>query len=68
MVKPTLKELAEYLDDHARSEMDNAAAAALRKYAVLFKVANEMVMARTHEASKAAYCEMIDLIKGKQNE
>lgn len=68
MVKPTLKELATYLEDNARSEMDNEAAAALRKYSMLFKVAHEMVMAKTHEHSKAAYCEMIDLIKGKQYE
>lgn len=65
MVRPTLKELATYLEDNARSEMDTQAAAALRKYSALFKVANEMVMAKTHEHSKAAYCEMIDLIKGK---
>jgi hypothetical protein len=66
--KATLKELADYLDDNARGEMDNEAAAALRKLSELYKVAHEMVMAKTHEASKAAYCEMIDLIKGKQNE
>lgn len=64
----TLKQLAEYLDDNARNELDNAAAAALRKYSVLFKVAHEMVSAKTHEHSKAAYVEMIDLIKGKANE
>lgn len=63
--KPTLKELADYLDDNARSEMDNEAANALRKYSALSKVAHEMVLARTHEASRAAYLEMIDLIKGK---
>lgn len=63
--KPTLKELADYLDEHARGHMDNEAAMALRKYAILFKVAHEMVIAKTHEHSKAAYCEMIDLIKGK---
>lgn len=63
--KPTLKELADYLEDHARSDLDNEAAAALRKYSKLFKVAHEMVTAKTHEHSKAAYCEMIDLIKGK---
>jgi hypothetical protein len=45
--------------------MDNEAANALRKYSTLFKVAQEMVTARTHEHSKAAYLEMIDLIKGK---
>lgn len=64
----TLKQLAEYLDDNARNELDNAAAAALRKYSALFKVAHEMVSAKTHEHSKAAYVEMIDLIKGKANE
>jgi hypothetical protein len=63
--KPTLRELADYLDDNARGDMDNEAAAALRKLSDLFKVAHEMVTAKTHEASKAAYCEMIDLIKGK---
>lgn len=68
MVKPTLRELAEYLDDNARSEMDNQAASAIRRLSQLYKVAHEMVSARTHDASKAAYCEMIDLIKGKTNE
>lgn len=67
-MKPTLRELAEYLDDNARSEMDNQAASAIRRLSQLYKVAHEMVSARTHDASKAAYCEMIDLIKGKTNE
>lgn len=66
MNKPTLRQLADYLDDNARGEMDNEAAIALRKFSDLFKVAHEMVTAKTHEHSKAAYCEMIDLIKGKR--
>ena len=64
-MRPTLKELVDYLEDNARSEMDTAAAAALRKYSALSKVAHEMVTAKTHEHSKAAYLEMIDLIKGR---
>jgi len=64
----TLKQLADYLEDNARSDMDNEAAAALRKYSQLFKAAHEMVTANTHEHSKAAYVEMIDLIKGKPND
>jgi hypothetical protein len=32
------------------------------------EVAHEMVWARTHEQSKAAYVEMINLIKGKSYE
>ena len=68
MSKPTLRQLADYLDDNARGEMDNQAAQALRKYSALSKVAHEMVTAKTHEASKAAYLEMMDLMKGKTNE
>lgn len=64
----TLKQLADYLEVNARSELDNEAAAALRKYSALFKVAHEMVSAKTHEHSRAAYVEMIDLIKGKPND
>ena len=37
----------------------------LRKLGRVHQVAYEMVWARTHEQSKAAYVEMIDLIKGK---
>lgn len=58
-------QLADYLDDNARSELDNDAAATLRKLGRVHQVAYEMVWARTHEQSKAAYVEMIDLIKGK---
>ena len=64
----TLKQLADHLEDNARSELDTEAAVALRKYSRLFKVAHEMVSAKTHEHSKAAYVEMIDIIKGKANE
>lgn len=63
--KPTLRELADYIEDNARSEMDTEAAAALRKYSVLSKVAHEMVTANTHDSSRSAYLEMVDLIKGK---
>jgi hypothetical protein len=66
-VKPTLNQIADYLDEYARGELDNQAAQALRKYSALSKVAHEMVTAKTHEGSKAAYCEMIDLIKGKED-
>jgi hypothetical protein len=58
--------LADYLDDHARSELDNEAAALLRELGRVYAVAREMVYARTHEHSKSAYVEMIDLIKGKR--
>ena len=55
------------MDDCARSELDNEAASLLRELGRVYDVAYEMVYARTHEQSKAAYAEMIDLIKGKRN-
>jgi hypothetical protein len=56
---------AERLLERARDEYDTEAAALLRKLGRVYSVAYEMVWARTHEQSKAAYVEMIDLIKGK---
>jgi len=58
-------QLALHLDDAARSALDNDAAALLRKLGRVYDVAYEMVYAKTHEHSRAAYMEMIDLIKGK---
>jgi len=57
--------LADMLLDRARDEYDTEAAALLRRLDRVHQVAYEMVWARTHEQSKAAYIEMIDLIKGK---
>ncbi len=57
--------LADMLLDRARDEYDTEAAALLRRLDRVHQVAYEMVWAKTHEQSKAAYIEMIDLIKGK---
>ena len=62
------EQLALYLDDNARSPMDNDAAAVLRKLGRVYEVAYEMVKAKTHEHSRNAYMEMKDLIEGKQND
>lgn len=59
------EKLADMLLDRARDEYDTEAAALLRRLDRVHQVAYEMVWARTHEQSKAAYVEMIDLIKGK---
>jgi hypothetical protein len=37
----------------------------LRQLVRVHEVAHEVVLAKTHEASKAAYCELVDLVKGK---
>jgi hypothetical protein len=60
------EKLAEYLDDHARSELDNEAAATLRELGLVYDVAYEMVHAKTDAHSRDSYVQMIDLIKGKK--
>ena len=54
--------------DGPRTEADLEAAKMLRHLGRVYEVAYEMVWAKSHEHSKAAYVEMIDLIKGKQGE
>lgn len=58
-------DLAAYLRNLPRDEKDLEAAKMLEEMAEVYEVAKEMVFARTHEHSKAAYSEMIDLIKGR---
>ncbi len=57
--------LADYLLDHARSNLDTDAAALLRKLGRVYDVAYELVHAKNREYQNATYSELIDLIKGK---
>lgn len=66
MVKREIERLALRLEDRARDEDDLEAAKKLRELLAVYEVAREMVLARTHEHSRAAYSEMIDMIKGKK--
>lgn len=61
-----IERLANALEEMPRTEIDLEAARTLRELGRVFEVAREMVMASTHEQSRAAYAEMIDLIKGKK--
>ncbi len=67
-VAKKIERLALYLDDNARGPEDNEAAALLRKMREVYGVAYEMVWAKNPDHSRAAYYEMIDLIKGKAND
>jgi hypothetical protein len=49
-----------------RTETDLEAAKTLRELGKVLEAARNMVMASTHEQSKQAYVEMIDLIKGNR--
>lgn len=66
MVTTKVERLANGLEELPRTETDLEAAKMLRQLGRVYEVAYEMVWAKTHEQSKAAYLEMIDLIKGKQ--
>jgi len=68
MVVRKAERLANALLEMPRGENDIEIAALLRHLSRVYEVAHEMVHARTHEQSKAAYVEMIDLIKGKAND
>lgn len=67
-VAKRIERLAMYLEDNARGPEDNDAAALLRRLREVYGTAYEMVWANNPEHSRAAYYEMIDLIKGKANE
>lgn len=58
-------ELADMLERNPRSEVDLDAAKMLRRLGNVYEVAREVVMARSHEHSKAAYAELVDIFKGR---
>jgi hypothetical protein len=51
-----------------KGEHDTEIAAVLRDLAKVYEVAFDMVYANSHEQSKKAYVNMINLIKGLKNE
>jgi hypothetical protein len=59
------KFMAAWLDETATDPRHNEAAAMIRRLDNIASVAREVVVAKTHEHSKAAYSELVDLIKGK---
>ncbi len=57
--------LAAALEEMPRGDEDLEAARLLRRLADCHDVAREVVMAKTHAHSKAAYAELVDFFKGK---
>lgn len=56
------EELAVLLEENARHDEDLETAMLLRKLYEVYEVAAEVVYAKTHPESKAAYSRMIDVI------
>ena len=65
LIERVANQIADRLLDRARDEVDLDAAALLRKLGRTHAVAYEVVRAKTHEQSKAAYAELVDLMNGK---
>ena len=63
--KLKIHQAADRLEDTARGPEDNEAAMYLRKLWHAYEVAREVVKAKTHEHSRAAYAELVDLMNGK---
>ena len=61
-------ELALKLRESPRDDDDLVAAKMLEQLSEVYELACEMVRAKTHEHSRAAYAEMVDLIKGKKGD
>ena len=59
--------LAERLMDRARDDVDLESASMLRKLGRVYAVSCEVVRARTHDQSKAAYAELVNLINGRDS-
>lgn len=60
--------LASNLEDRARDEDDLLSAKYIRELYRVFDAARDVVLANTHQASKAAYAELCDIFRGKKGE
>lgn len=60
------EDLAQWLEANSRNRLDVEAADMIRKLERVYAAAYDMVYARNDIASKAAYAEMVGLIKGKK--
>jgi hypothetical protein len=62
------KLMAAWLDETATHPQHNEAAAMIRRLDDIAAIAREIVVAKTNDHSKAAYSELVDIIKGKKND
>lgn len=67
-MRKRVEKLCEHLETLPRGPEDLEAAQLLRDLARVYEAAREVVVAKTHEHSKAAYSELVDIFKGKRHE
>lgn len=66
-MRKRVEKLCEHLETLPRGDEDLEAARMLRDLAQVYEVAREVVMAKTHDHSKAAYAELVDIFRGKRD-
>ena len=66
-MKKQAEEAAHYLREKARGPEDLEIAKMLERLSSVYVTAREVVMAKTHEHSKAAYAELVDAFRGKRD-
>ncbi len=64
-MRKRVEKLCEHLETLPRGPEDLEAARLLRDLVRVYEAAREVVMAKTHEHSKAAYGELVDIFKAK---
>ena len=67
-MRSVAEDLAEWLESQPRSQLDLDAALFIRKMERVYAAAYDMVYAHNDVSSKAAYADMVDIIKGKRAE
>ena len=67
-MRKRVEKLCDHLETLPRGPEDLEAARLLRDLARVYEAAKEVVLAKTHEHSKAAYSELVDIFKGKRHE
>lgn len=65
-MRSVAEDLADWLESRPRSQLDLDAALFIRKMERVYAAAYDMVYARNDVASKAAYADMVDIIKGRR--
>lgn len=66
-IKHRAHRLADQLLHLPRNDDDIEAAKLLRHMSEVYEAARDVVLAKTHEQSKAAYAELVDIFKGKKD-
>lgn len=68
MIKRRAFELAEHMRILPRGPEDLEVAKMLEQMGVICDAARDVVLANTHEQSKAAYSELVTIFKGKRDD